>query len=295
MTRLIAAFLLALGTVAAQTQVTIHDDRPFPESLTSTADGSLYFGSTTKGIVYRSAPGAAMAEPWITSGLQNVLGVLADEKSNTMWVCANQTPGGEPTALKAFDLKSGAAKGSYPFTGGTGLCNDIAMGADGSAYATDTRGARILKLKPGAAALEVWAKDDQLAAADGLAFSDASTLVVNTYSSGRLVKIPVSADGSAGAVTLLQLSQPLVRPDGMRVSGPHQFLLTEGAGKLDRITVDGDHAKIEVIKDGYTSPTAVTLVGSNAFVLEGKLAYRNDPKLKDQDPGPIRVVALPVK
>jgi hypothetical protein len=214
MTRLIAAFLITLGTLAAQTQVMIHDDRPFPESLTSTADGSLYFGSTTKGIVYRSAPGAAMAEPWITAGLQNVLGVLADEKSNTMWVCSNQTPSGEPNCVEGFRPEVRRRKESYTFTGGTELCNDIAMGVDGSAYATETRGSRVLKRKPGAAALEVWAKDDQLAAADGLAFSDASTLVVNTYGSGHLVKIPVSADGSAGAVTLLPLSQPLVRPTG---------------------------------------------------------------------------------
>jgi hypothetical protein len=30
-------------------------------------------------------------------------------------------------------------------------------------------------------------------------------------------------------------------------------------------------------------------VGNTAWVLEGKLNYMNDPKLKDQDPGPFRV------
>lgn len=33
--------LSAALTAAAPTEVTIHDDRPFPESLTSTSDGSL--------------------------------------------------------------------------------------------------------------------------------------------------------------------------------------------------------------------------------------------------------------
>ncbi len=84
----------------------------------------MYFGSTAKGTIYRAAPGAAQAEPWIlasTAGLTNVLGVLADDKSNTLWVCQNTTGGrgGAPvvgqTALRSFDLKTGAAKGTYPF------------------------------------------------------------------------------------------------------------------------------------------------------------------------------------
>lgn len=292
---LASLFICGSGYANGQTEVTIHDDKPFPESLSSASDGTLYFGSTSKGVVFRATPGTAMAESWI-SGLGNVLGVLADEKAGIMWVCSNRLPaGGDPTSLRAFDLKSGAAKGSYPFPGGTGLCNDIAVAADGTAYATDTIGGRILRLKRGATGLDEWVRDAQLGAADGLAFSDASTLIVNTYSSGHLVRIPVNADGTAGAVKTLDLSQPLVRPDGMRSFGPHRFLLTEGAGRLDSITINGDQAKIEVIRDGYSNPTAVTTVGNNAYVLEGKLNYRNDPKLRDQDPGPIKVQALAVK
>ena len=38
------------------------------------------------------------------------------------------------TALRSFDLKSGAAKGTYPFPPNSGICNDIAVSADGTAY-----------------------------------------------------------------------------------------------------------------------------------------------------------------
>ena len=104
--------------------MTINDTGVSPENLTSSQDGTVYFGSTAKGTIYRAAPGAAQAEPWIlasTTGLTNVLGVLADDKTNTLWVCQNATGGrgGAPvagqTALRSFDLKSGAAKGTYPF------------------------------------------------------------------------------------------------------------------------------------------------------------------------------------
>ena len=49
------------------------------------------------------------------------------------------------------------------------------------------------------------------------------------------------------------------------------------------------------MKEGLTGPTAVTLVGGMAYVAEARLNYRNDPKLRDQDPGPFRAVAIPYK
>ena len=121
--------------------MTISDTGVVAENLTSSRDGTVYFGSMAKGTIYRAAPGAAQAEPWIlasTAGLTRVLGVLADDKTNTLWVCQNATGGrgGAPvagqTALRSFDLKSGAAKGTYPFPPNSGVCNDIAVSADGT-------------------------------------------------------------------------------------------------------------------------------------------------------------------
>ena len=97
--------LLAVVTFAAlspfvraqgRTELTVNDTGIQAENLTSSQDGSVYFGSTAKGTIYRAAPGASQAEPWIqasTAGLTNVLGVLADDKTNTLWVCQNSTGG----------------------------------------------------------------------------------------------------------------------------------------------------------------------------------------------------------
>ena len=142
-----------------RTEVTINDTGVQAENLTSSQDGTVYFGSTAKGTIYRAAPGASQAEPWIqasTAGLTNVLGVLADDKTNTLWVCQNNTGGrgGAPvvgqTALRSFDLKSGAAKGTYPFPTNGGVCNDMAVASDGTVYATESFGNRIHRLRPGA-------------------------------------------------------------------------------------------------------------------------------------------------
>ena len=294
-------YWLVLGTAlvcfaaSAPTEVTVHEDKPFPESLTSTPDGALIIGSVTKSAIFRAPKGAATAEVWIkpgTNGLQRILGVLADPKSGTLWVCSDKlAPKGAPSALKTFDLKTGAAKGSYDFPGATALCNDIAIGPDGAAYATDTTANRILRLKKGATALDVWLKDDQLAFVDGIAFGDNSTIYVNTVTTGHLFRIPVGKDGAAGKIASIEPSQKLTSPDGMRPLGNNEFLLIEGAGRLDHVTVTGDTAKIEVLKDGFNGPTAVTQVGGTAWVLEGKLKYMNDPKLGD--PGPFKAYAVP--
>ena len=303
----VATLVLAVGLACAaqaadRTEITFADGRIFPESLTSTKDGAVYFGSLGLDSVYRAAPESSKAETWIqpkTNGLQTVLGVFADEPAGTLWVCTSATGGrgGAPvvgeTALKAFGLSNAALKASYAFPG-NGLCNDIAVAKDGTVYATDTTGARVLRLKKGATALDVWATDTMLlGTADGIALLADGSVYVNSVGQGTLLRIPVKANGSAGPIAKIETSRPLMTPDGMRSVGSKTMLLVEGAGRLDEVTINGDKAEIKVLKEGLTGPTAVTLVGGMAYVAEAKLNYRNDPKLGD--PGPFRAVGVPYR
>ena len=117
----------------------------FPESMSASSDGTLYFSSFGNGRVWRAKPGEAQASEFIktgSNGLASALGVLADDKSNTLYVCSDdfsaggiKIPGASAgTSLKLFDLKSGEAKGSIPVPGQTTLCNDIVVAKDGNAY-----------------------------------------------------------------------------------------------------------------------------------------------------------------
>jgi len=295
--------LSCLLQAADRTEITFADGRIFPESLTSTKNGTLYFGSLGQDSVYRAAPTVSKATVWIrpkANGLQTVLGVFADEPAGTLWVCASAAGGrGAPvvgeTAVKAFSLKDASFKASYAFPG-SGLCNDIAVAKDGTVYATDTTGARVLRLKKGARSLDVWAADPMLlGAADGVALLADGAVYVNSVGQGTLLRIPVKPDGTAGTITKLETSRPLQMPDGMRSVGNKTMLLVEGAGRLDEVTINGDKAEIKVLKEGLTGPTAVTLAGGIAYVSEARLNFRNDPKLRDQDPGPFRAVGVPYK
>ena len=81
-TALVVVGLACAAQAADRAEITFADGRIFPESVTSTKNGTLYFGSLGQDSVYRAAPNASKAETWImpkASGLQTVLGVLADE------------------------------------------------------------------------------------------------------------------------------------------------------------------------------------------------------------------------
>ena len=295
------AFLVVLSCLAQaadRTTITFADGRIFPESLTSTKNGDIYFGALGQDAVYRATKSSSVATVWIkpkTAGLQQVLGVFADEKAGVLWVCASATGGrGAPvvgeTALKAFSLKDASLKGSYAFPG-NGLCNDIAVAKDGTVYATDTTQGRILRLKKGATMLDVWANDPmQLATADGIALLADGNIYVNSVGQSTLMRIPVKADGSAGPIAKLAFSQPVMGPDGMRSVGSKTMLLVEG-GRLDEVTINGDKADVKVLKDGMTGITAVTLTGDTAYVAEARLNARNGTG----DPGPFRAMSVTYK
>src|SRR5271170_1479124 len=240
-----ALLALAAGTFAAQkvTEITLPGTRVFPESITSTPDGTLIVGSLGHGNVMRIAPGTTTAEEWIkpgTAGLNSILGVFADEKNKLLWVCSNKLgPTGEATAVKTFDLKTGAPKNSYVLPGDGTLCNDIAVGSDRTAYVTDTRQVSVVMLKLGATALEIAAKDPLLAGADGLAFGDKTTLYVNSFTTNKFLRVDIGADGKAKSVTELKTPRKLDRPDGMRTIGKQRLLMAENGGIMSIITFDG--------------------------------------------------------
>jgi hypothetical protein len=70
----------------------------------------------------------------------------------------------------------------------------------------------------------VWASDEQLNVIDGLAFLADGSLYVNNFATGKLFRIPVKPDGSAGPIVPIETSMPLVRPDGLRSAGPRTLI-----------------------------------------------------------------------
>jgi streptogramin lyase len=293
----------ALGTIE------VPGDRAFMESITAGPDGTLYVSSLASGGVARIKPGASKAEGWIAPaafGSRSTFGVFADAKSNTLWVCSNDMSGvgvdgpGQATGshLKGFDLSTGEGKMSAQFPGNTNLCNDMTVASDGTVYVTNSLTPQILQLKPGAKALEVWIEDKQFqppsgVGLDGIAIGSDGNIYVNTFNGGGFFRVEVK-NGTPGAVTRLKTSRPLKLPDGLRLVSGQRFLMIEGSGSLDRVTVNGEKAAIETIKDELNEPTAVAKLGGTAFVTEGQLPHLFNPKDNGPPHLPFEIVPVAV-
>ena len=307
----IALGALPAAAAAAPDTITIPGEKIFPESITSLSDGSVIIGSIGQKAVYRAKPGSDTAAVWLAPGtenLNNVLGVFADNKAGTVYVCSNLLgpPGPGPAVnaqLLTFDAKTGTEKGHYVFPDEKGVCNDIAVDADGNAYATDTNNMEIVRLKKGATALEVWAGNGTFGPKGGV-LDGISVLgkrvVANTLATSKLFSIPIGADGKAGTVVEVKLDREISRPDGMRSFGKSDVLIIEGGngGRLSRIALSGDTGKVTTVKEGYPDgPVAVTVVGTTAYVLEGQLsAFMRGPNAPATPPPtkPFKATAVTV-
>src|SRR5690606_37356071 len=147
------------------------------------------------------------------------------------------------------------------------VCNDVTIAQDGTAYASDTGNGRIFMLAPGASELTLFGEDPTLVGIDGLAFSGDGTLYVNNVRSNEIIRVDTGNDALMGSLTSLQLSHELGGPDGMRLIEGNRFIQAEGTiGRLGILTIDGDSASLEVLRDDLESSPGATVVGDTAYV-----------------------------
>jgi hypothetical protein len=300
------------ATMPRLDSIPIPGTKAFPESITSKSDGTLFVGRLGDGGIVRIKPhtheDAIFVQPGAL-GSRSILGVFADEASNTLWACSNDLSAlGAPakgsdtgSALKAFDLRTGNGKRSVSLPGTHAFCNDIAVDAKGSIYVTDSANPTILKLSPGATTFEIFAQDSAFSAPqsggglDGIAFGSDGDLYVTTYAAGGLFRVEVKA-GRAGRITALSGDHQLRFPDALRTLGDRSFLLIEGSGTLDRVVIQGDAFAVTPIHGGFATPTSVARIGTTAWVSEGQLTFFFDPSKKNSSPSlPFRIYPVPLR
>ena len=270
------ALVVGFAQAVLGADILIVDAKSQPESLTVAPGGVLIVGSASTPFVYKVGPGASTAEKFIDASAEGpgtfFFGMLADASSNTLWTCQltpvpNTTPVQRHTALRGFDLSSGAAKIRWNLPGENTTCNDFSIGPDKALYITDTANGKIYKLPAGASAAELFLEHRALMGVDGITFLN-GTLYVNNVISNNLYRVPVDSAGKAGPPVDIWMDQPVKGPDGMRAANGKLIVAENGSGKISVITVNGDKASVTVIKEGLKTPTAVEPAGNMIWIAE---------------------------
>jgi hypothetical protein len=270
------AALVASASVSSATEIMIHDGKSQPENLAMGLDGTLYVGSASTPYIYAVRKGATTAIPFIDASAAGAgtffFGVLADPATNTLWTCqltpvAGATPVRRITALRGFDLKSGAPKLSWTLPGDNSTCNDFSIGPDKALYIADTANQKIFRLAPGAQAAEVYLDHRNLLGVDGITFLN-GTLYVTNVTFNKLYRVPVGADGKPGDPVDIWMDAPVRGPDGLRAANGKLFVAENRGGKIDGLTITGDTAHVTVIKDGLKTPTGVEPAGDTLWFTE---------------------------
>ncbi len=280
-TRCLAVWVaLVIGTGVAQAafaaDILIADAKSQPESLTMAPGGVLIVGSAGSPFVYKVRPGSSTAEKFIDASAEGsgtfFFGMLADAASNTLWTCQltpvpNTTPAQRHTALRSFDLTTGAPKIRWNLPGDNNVCNDFAIGPDKALYITDTVPGRIFRLPAGASSAELYLEHRVLNGVDGITFLE-GTMYVNNVFFNKLYRIPVDAAGKPGTPVDIWMDQPVKGPDGMRAANGKLIVAENGSGKISVLTVNGEKASVTMIKEGLNTPTGVEPAGDTIWIAE---------------------------
>ncbi len=271
------ALLTGLAQAVFAAEILIGDAKSQPESLTLAPGGVLIVGSASSPFVYKVRPGSTTAEKFIDASAEGpgtfFFGMLADASSNTVWTCQlTPVPDTKPvqrhTALRGFDISTGAQKLRWNLPGDNSTCNDFSIGPDKALYITDTANGKIYKLAAGASTADLFLEDTaSLRGIDGITFLN-GTLYVNNVISSKIYRVPVDAAGKAGQPVEISLDQPVSRPDGMRAANGKLLVAENGSGKISVITINGDKASVTVIKEGLKTPTAVEPAGDTIWIAE---------------------------
>src|SRR6202453_4277510 len=270
------ALLTSLAQAASAAEILIVDAKSQPESLTVAPGGVLIVGSASTPFIYEVRPGSTTAEKFVDASAEGAgtffFGMLADAATNTLWACQlTPVPGTAPakrhTALRGFDLSSGAQKLRWNLPGDNSVCNDFSIGPDKALYISDTINSKIYKLPAGATTADLFLEDHALYGIDGITFLD-GTLYVNNVFSNNLYRVPVDAAGKAGQPVDIWMDQPVKGPDGMRAVNGKLLLAENGSGQIAVITVNGDKASVTVLKDGLKVPTGIEPAGDSIWFTE---------------------------
>ena len=239
-----------------------------------------------------------------------VLGMAADPDGRTLWAASAYPPpvkdrtAGDAarSALLRIDLKSGRVLRRFDAPAGQAArtFGDLAVGADGTVYVSDSAAGEVLRLRPGAEALEVLVPSGILGSPQGMvATPDGRRLVVADYASGLHL-----IDLTSGAVTVLPQPEDatLLGIDGLVRDGdaliafqngvtPHRVLRLQLDPAFSAVT---GWSVLAAATPDLEEPTGGVVVGRDlVFVARSQWSdFKEDGTLRRDPPGDAVIARL---
>ncbi len=235
-----------------------------PEGLALDKQGHIYVSLTNPvGEIRRVGPGGQSTVAHFTVGGFGPLG-LAINAAGNLYV-----------AVATFDA---ATQGVYrvlpdgtsvrlPGTAGIAFPNGLAFDKRGNLYATDSIAGAVWRI-PRRGPAAIWAQSPLLEGngsaglgfplgANGIAFRHGALIVANTEG-GRLVRIPINPDGSAGQAAVVVEGPELFGADGIALSVHGTvYVAVNPQSTLLSVTPDGSVTTLATAADGLENPASL--------------------------------------
>ncbi len=220
-----------------------------PESIAVDGNGNSYLALVTLKKIRKVSPDGVSTDFAQLPGPGAVLGLKFDSLGNLYAV--NRSDASNTGVWKI--TPNGTASLYSAITGSQGL-NDLAFDDRGNLYVTDSSKGAIFKVDATGKS-QLWKEDPLLQpqtpvvpfpfspgpGANGISFSAAKGIlyVVNT-TLGGVVPIPINADGSAGAASVLAKDGSMVGADGMTLDvNGNLYIAVNSQSRIVKVTPDG--------------------------------------------------------
>ncbi|GAB7538285.1 SMP-30/gluconolactonase/LRE family protein [Burkholderia sp. 3C] len=297
---LLAASLIADIAAAADLRFTAH--QLYPESVTWSARQQVFMvGSVQHGTVGRLTPDGHYTAFIRDPRLISTLGLLVDDRRNTLWV-TNSDPGvgehtsattnGKLAAVATYDASTGKPRAYFDLSRlepGVHLANDLVLDAHGNAYVTDSFAPVIFRIDT-EGKVSVFARDARFWTREGfnlngIAIHPDGYLLVGNSNSGELFRIDLD---DPSKISPVKLPETLIGADGFDLIDAHHLIVVQNAG-IDRtvelVSTDGWQSAtiLRTQKSKESKPTAAVTKDGTVYVLNSRLDTLPDPKAPKVD------------
>jgi hypothetical protein len=216
---------------------------PVPENIAFADNGDLYIGITGGSV--RRLPADCTDETRLDLSATTevatypggVAGVLVDD--GTLYTAVNGASG----SVYRFELGSDNEPTELAtlLPDGNGFVNDLYADGD-RLLVTESFGGTVYEVPLGCGDPTVWVQDDVLNTgsfgANGITRigNDVYVAVTRAGDVGRIVRIPVKSDETAGTPEIHVESETLFGADGLTARGPQLYVAVNGQDRITRIT-----------------------------------------------------------